>query len=208
MAFIKVTAILSAIVAVTQAIYSPAPVSYSYSAPKITYSAPAYAAPAYHAPVAKVSYAPAYYSAPKITYSAPAYHAPVYSAPAYAKVEEYDAHPQYNFEYQVEDHHTGDIKSQKESRDGDVVHGAYSLVEPDGSKRTVEYTADPHNGFNAVVHKEQNTHPAPAPKYSAPVYAHAAPVYAHAAPVVKYSAPAPITKIAYSAPSYASSYYH
>ncbi|VVC93508.1 unnamed protein product [Leptidea sinapis] len=46
-----------------------------------------------------------------------------------------------------------DIKSQHESRDGDVVKGQYSLVEPDGSIRTVDYTADPVHGFNAVVSK-------------------------------------------------------
>lgn len=32
--------------------------------------------------------------------------------------------------------------------------GSYSLVEPDGTRRIVEYTADPVQGFNAVVHKE------------------------------------------------------
>ncbi|KAG8236741.1 hypothetical protein J437_LFUL016996 [Ladona fulva] len=63
------------------------------------------------------------------------------------------AHPHYQFNYGVEDHHTGDIKSQHEERDGDVVKGQYSLHEPDGTVRTVEYTADAHNGFNAVVHK-------------------------------------------------------
>ncbi|KOB71776.1 putative cuticle protein [Operophtera brumata] len=31
--------------------------------------------------------------------------------------------------------------------------GQYTLVEPDGSIRTVDYTADKHNGFNAVVHR-------------------------------------------------------
>lgn len=36
--------------------------------------------------------------------------------------------------------------------------GQYSLVEPDGSIRTVDYTADKHNGFNAVVHKTPPTH--------------------------------------------------
>lgn len=49
---------------------------------------------------------------------------------------------------------TGDSKNQQESRSGDVVQGSYSLVEPDGTRRTVEYTADPANGFNAVVHRE------------------------------------------------------
>lgn len=47
------------------------------------------------------------------------------------------------------------MKSQHETRDGDVVKGQYSLVEPDGSIRTVDYTADKHNGFNAVVHKTE-----------------------------------------------------
>lgn len=36
--------------------------------------------------------------------------------------------------------------------------GQYSLVEPDGSIRTVDYTADKHNGFNAVVHKTAPVH--------------------------------------------------
>ncbi|CAH2095322.1 unnamed protein product [Euphydryas editha] len=49
---------------------------------------------------------------------------------------------------------TCDSKSQHETRSGDVVQGSYSLVDPDGTRRIVEYTADPHNGFNAVVHKE------------------------------------------------------
>lgn len=56
------------------------------------------------------------------------------------------AHPKYEFNYGVADHHTGDQKSQWEARDGDVVKGQYSLVEPDGTVRTVDYTADDHNG--------------------------------------------------------------
>lgn len=63
------------------------------------------------------------------------------------------AHPNYLFNYGVNDLHTGDIKSQWEHRDGDRVRGQYSLVEADGSVRTVDYTADHHNGFNAVVSK-------------------------------------------------------
>lgn len=65
----------------------------------------------------------------------------------------FQAPPHYSFEYGVHDTHTGDIKTQHETREGDVVKGQYSLVEPDGSVRTVEYTADAHNGFNAVVTK-------------------------------------------------------
>lgn len=48
----------------------------------------------------------------------------------------------------------GDNKAQEETRQGDVVQGSYTLVEPDGSRRTVTYAADPLNGFNAVVQKD------------------------------------------------------
>jgi len=74
------------------------------------------------------------------------------------KYIDYYAHPKYTYKYGVNDYHTGDIKSQHEERDGDVVKGSYSVVEPDGSVRTVEYTADKHNGFNAVVHKTPGKH--------------------------------------------------
>ncbi|XP_023313039.1 adult-specific cuticular protein ACP-20-like [Anoplophora glabripennis] len=57
----------------------------------------------------------------------------------------------YEFKYGVADGHTGDQKQQAEVRVGDTVKGEYSLAEPDGTIRVVKYTADPHNGFNAVV---------------------------------------------------------
>jgi hypothetical protein len=97
-------------------------------------------------------------------------------------------YPKYSFEYGVNDPHTGDKKSQSETRDGDVVKGHYSLVEPDGTTRTVHYTADAHNGFNAhVVKSGHAVHPVPATYghgYTAPAaYGHgyvAAPVaYGH-----------------------------
>ncbi|XP_061710164.1 histidine-rich glycoprotein-like [Cydia pomonella] len=76
---------------------------------------------------------------------------------------DYYAHPKYEFEYKVEDPHTGDKKSQHESRDGDVVKGYYSLHEADGTVRIVHYTADKHSGFNAVVtHEGHATHTVPA----------------------------------------------
>ncbi|XP_065164257.1 cuticle protein 7-like [Atheta coriaria] len=93
---------------------------------------------------------------------------------------DYYAHPKYAFKYGVEDHHTGDSKSQHEERDGDVVKGEYSLVEPDGTIRTVKYTADDHNGFNAVVIKSGHAvHPAPVPVHHA-VHAVHAPIYEYA----------------------------
>ncbi|XP_058821587.1 larval cuticle protein A2B-like [Topomyia yanbarensis] len=83
---------------------------------------------------------------------------PAYPYPAIAKVAapivgDYDPNPHYSYSYAVADAVTGDNKSQQESRSGDVVTGSYSLIEPDGTRRVVEYTADPVNGFNAVVHR-------------------------------------------------------
>ncbi|CAG9784102.1 unnamed protein product [Diatraea saccharalis] len=91
-----------------------------------------------------------------------------------------------SFSYGVSDLHTGDVKSQHETRVGDSVVGQYSLLDSDGTKRTVDYAADAHSGFNAIVRKD------PA------LVAHAAPVVAHAAPVVAHAAP-----LAYAAPAYA-----
>ncbi|CAH1401817.1 unnamed protein product [Nezara viridula] len=67
---------------------------------------------------------------------------------------DYYAHPKYKFDYSVHDPHTHDVKKQEESRDGDLVKGYYSLYEPDGTERIVHYTADKHNGFNAVVERK------------------------------------------------------
>lgn len=131
------------------------------------------------------------------------------ATPVLAKVaEEYDPHPQYSFAYDIQDGLTGDSKSQHESRDGDVVSGSYSLVDPDGQKRTVDYTADPINGFNAVVRREPLVHhvAAAAPivaKVAAPI-AHysAAPAVAHYAPAVAHYAAAPAAVAHYaSAPA-------
>ncbi|XP_022912696.2 cuticle protein 21-like [Onthophagus taurus] len=203
--------------------YSAAPaVSHAYIstpavakvAAPVAYSAPAYST--YAAPVAKVAYsAPTYstYAAPSYSYSAPtlAKYAPApvtYSAPVVAKyaspvvAKTYVAEPvapaAYDFAYAVNDPHTGDSKTQQESRQGDVVHGSYSLVEADGTKRIVEYTADAHNGFNAVVHKEgEPVVKAVAPvAYSAPVAKVVSP-YAYSAPIAKVAAP-----VAYAAPAY------
>ncbi|CAG4941740.1 unnamed protein product [Parnassius apollo] len=138
-----------------------APLAY-HAAPVATYAAPARYSAGHavchdqpHAAfgIAPVSYAaaPAHYAAPIISHVAP-----VTKFVATAQHEEY-AHPKYDFAYSVADGHTGDTKSQHESRDGDAVHGEYSLLEADGSVRRVQYSADDHNGFNAVV-----SHSAPA----------------------------------------------
>ncbi|CAH1391272.1 unnamed protein product [Nezara viridula] len=155
----------------------------------------AYASPlaVAHAPVATVAHAPvAVAHAPVAVAHAPVAvaHAPV------AVADEYDPHPSYSFSYSVNDALTGDSKGQTETRDGDVVQGSYSLAEPDGSIRTVDYTADPINGFNANVHKD-----APA--------AHAAPVAVAHAPVAVAHAPvavahAPVATVAHAPLAYSS----
>ncbi|CAH1644407.1 unnamed protein product [Spodoptera littoralis] len=104
-----------------------------------------------------------YAHATPLVHAAPVVHAPVVHAAPVAHViaapvevhgghyshghEDYYAHPKYKYSYSVEDPHTGDHKSQHEVRDGDVVKGEYSLLQPDGSFRKVSYTADDHNGY-------------------------------------------------------------
>jgi len=106
------------------------------------------------------------------------------------------APPKYNFAYDVSDAYTGDYKSQTEVRDGDNVKGQYTVVEPDGTRRVVDYTADEVNGFNAVVSKEGH------PTADAPAYRPAAPAYRPAAAVPSYR---PAYKPAYK-PSLSAAY--
>ncbi|KRT84996.1 Insect cuticle protein [Oryctes borbonicus] len=107
---------------------------------------------------------------------------------------EYDNNPRYTYSYGVEDAITGDSKSQTETRTGDIVTGQYSLTEPDGSKRIVDYTADAINGFNAVVRKVA---PTVALTYTAPsiTYANSAVVPKVAIAPVTYTSPV-ISKLA------------
>nr|XP_026493441.1 cuticle protein 7-like [Vanessa tameamea] len=124
---------------------------------------------------------------------------------AYAEAE---APAHYEFQYSVHDEHTGDIKQQQEARAGDDVHGSYSLVQPDGVHRIVEYTSDKEHGFNAIVRYEGHPIPQPAPAkiaYAAPAkIAYATPAkITYAAPAkIAYSAPisyaAPVAKVAYA----------
>lgn len=132
-----------------------------------------------------------------------AFVAPVAPVAVAAKLSdsEYDPNPQYSFAYDVQDTITGDFKNQIESRNGNLVQGQYSVVDPDGTRRVVDYTADPVNGFNAVVSKQplvKAVAPAVAAapaavvapaRFSAPVVA--APAVARVAAPLAYPAPAP-----------------
>jgi hypothetical protein len=186
------------------------PVQYAHApqyavAPQVAYAQPIAKAVA---PVA-VAHAPVAYAQPiqKVAYAQPLvqkYAAPVVAKAVAVSPEPFDPNPQYNYGYSVSDSLTGDSKSAHETRDGDVVKGQYSLVEPDGAIRTVTYTSDPVNGFNAVVERSAPTvvkavapvakvvQPAYAQYAAAPVLtkavhtapvAYAQPAYAHAAPI-------------------------
>lgn len=154
-----------------------APLTFASSAP-LAASAPLFAAPtplavartaslAATAPVlatpARLAISPApVVETPVVAAPAPARlavaPAPVVETPVLAKVTESKLdYPQYSFGYSVQDFTTGDNKVAKEVREGGIVKGSYSLAEPDGTKRTVNYYADPIHGFNAVVHKTQIT---------------------------------------------------
>ncbi|XP_075992706.1 uncharacterized protein LOC142987668 [Anticarsia gemmatalis] len=102
-----------------------------------------------------------------------------------------------SFAYDVADPNTGDFKSQVESRSGGNVVGQYSLLESDGTKRTVDYTADDVNGFNAVVRKDPAV---VASVVSAPVVA-SAPAVVAAAPAVVAEAPEVIAARTIAAPA-------
>ncbi|KAK7867097.1 hypothetical protein R5R35_004034 [Gryllus longicercus] len=200
--------VFAALVAVARAGVIGAPAVLAPGAPlaaraAIGYGGYGYGAPAVAAPIA-TPIARAAIAAPIAAPVAAAVAAPV-------AVDTYDPHPQYSFSYDVQDALTGDSKGQTETRDGDVVQGAYSLVEPDGTRRTVQYTADPVNGFNAVVHREPAVVAAPAvAKVAAPVAVAHAPVAVAHAPVAVARAPvavaAPIARAAIAAPALATGY--
>nr|XP_019540020.2 cuticle protein-like [Aedes albopictus] len=182
MAFKFVTFLALVAVARAGVISGPA-LSYA-AAPALSYAAPAPLA--YSAPIAKT-----------VSYAAPLATKTLVAAPLTKTVvaDEYDPHPEYSFSYGISDALTGDQKEQHESRSGDVVQGSYSLVDADGYKRIVDYTADPIHGFNAAVRREPLAVKTVAPVVAAKTIV-AQPAYA------SYAAPA-VTKTLVSQPAYA-----
>jgi len=74
---------------------------------------------------------------------------PPYVPPEWKPLPEEPAN--YEFKYDVNEPTTGDIKQQFEKAVDGVIKGQYWLIEADGSKRIVDYTADDKNGFQATV---------------------------------------------------------
>lgn len=73
----------------------------------------------------------------------------------------------YEFNYHVDDQHTKDIKAHHEKAENGAVHGQYWLIDSDGHKRIVDYTADDHNGFQATVRREHTDIIVPIPQQRA-----------------------------------------
>jgi hypothetical protein len=127
--------------------------------------------------------------------------------PAVVKKIAYDHHEHeepanYDFEYSVHDDHTGDVKEHHESAKNGAVEGYYTLIDADGYRRIVHYTASHEQGFVAKVERE-------------PIHGHnvvkAAPVQhkviaqpiVHKVAVPQYYAPAPVAvKKVVAAPQY------
>ncbi|XP_058449528.1 cuticle protein 8-like [Malaya genurostris] len=165
-----------------------------------------HAAPVHH--VAAVHAAPVHHVA--AIHAAPVHHALV-------KEVEHHAPANYEFSYSVHDGHTGDIKSQHETRQGDEVHGQYSLLDSDGHHRIVDYHADHHSGFNAVVRREPANVKIAQPVHKViaqPIHAvHAAPlahatISHHAAPIAHVSHVAPVAHVAHHAAPIVHSAHH
>jgi hypothetical protein len=148
-------------------------------APRVAYASPAISSLGYPA-----------IGIPKIAVAAPpVLHKTIIASPI-------DPNPQYSYNYGVNDPHTGDSKHAEETLVNGVVHGSYSLAEPDGTIRKVTYTADKINGFNAVVERHGVSH-------------HTAPIHKVITPAVHAVAPA-IHAPAILSPAYATGYpaYH
>lgn len=106
---------------------------------------------AFFALIAVVAAAPQHY------YEQPSYiksYEPAVVKQVVKKIVEHEEPANYDFAYAVHDDHTGDIKEQHESAKNGAIEGYYTLIDADGYKRIVHYTADHEHGFNAEVKRE------------------------------------------------------
>merc|ERR1712226_240283 len=76
--------------------------------------------------------------------------------------------PNYSFGYSVADAVSGDAKTREETREGNAVSGSYTVADPDGRVRRVEYYADANTGFQARVTYDGQEGPVAIPIDSAP----------------------------------------
>ncbi|CAG4997467.1 unnamed protein product [Parnassius apollo] len=81
--------------------------------------------------------------------------------PLYLPSEYQQQTPQYNFAYGTNDANTGNYKSQQDNYRGDNVLGQYSLLQPNGITRNVDYRANDYSAFNALVNNGRKQNNAP-----------------------------------------------
>merc|ERR1712241_1602380 len=78
------------------------------------------------------------------------------SAPAESRIDPYyNDNPSYTYTYQVADQERQTYIAQTESRDGSLVQGEYSYVDPNGSLITVQYEAD-EDGYRETRNVQAN----------------------------------------------------
>merc|ERR1711997_501861 len=78
------------------------------------------------------------------------------SAPAESRIDPYyNDNPSYTYTYQVADQERQTYIAQTESRDGALVQGEYSYVDPNGSLITVQYEAD-EDGYRETRNVQAN----------------------------------------------------
>ncbi|KAK3911053.1 Pupal cuticle protein Edg-84A [Frankliniella fusca] len=67
--------------------------------------------------------------------------------------------PTYQFKYHVHDQKTMDYKTHEEVGENGLVHGSYTVREPNGDLRVVSYTAGDSGGFQAMVRVKPTFNP-------------------------------------------------
>ncbi|KOB75395.1 Cuticular protein RR-2 motif 79 [Operophtera brumata] len=162
----------------TQVQYSAPAIQYAAPAQRYVaqtqYAAPAqYSVSQYNAPTVTQynSQAVTQYSAPAAQYAAPVtpvqqYRAPAVAqySPAVASIQQYTAPAVSSVQYPAVSHVSSvshvsapvAVPLTKQYLTVDLSTGQYSLVEPDGSVRTVDYVADWETGFHAAVRNSKD----------------------------------------------------
>ena len=112
---------------------------------------------------------------------------------------------EYDYNYSVHDENTNDIKQHHEKALNGAIVGQYSLMDADGYRRIVDYTADDINGFQAVVRREFVEVPKSSPiveKFPVPQKMNAQPQYFFSptpsmTPIAEVSKPTPVPQQPY-----------
>lgn len=70
------------------------------------------------------------------------------------KIVEHEEPANYDFKYSIHDDQTGDLKEQHETAKDGNIEGYYTLIDADGYRRIVHYTANHEQGFIAKVERQ------------------------------------------------------